>query len=180
MKTTTILAVLLVTAAFAGCTADESTPTPATMTPSPTPAATPTANATPAIPTLTPPTGAPTPGAATSIAIVSFAENATASANTTVCWEIQGLGKVNHVAVHWDNESHPQENATFSMYDQGASYPGNMTSPDPAGYTLPGTFCTDVPVPATGTVYYRAHVIDAAGAPGKVSAERWTNATASA
>jgi hypothetical protein len=34
---------------------------------------------------------------------------------------------------------------------------------------LPGTFCTDVLMPGSGTLYLRAHVIDSTGAPGRLS-----------
>lgn len=91
--------------------------------------------------------------------------------NATVCWRVEGAGNVPHTAVHWDSESHQEDGVIFGDYAAGVVYPDNGTSAAPEGYTLPGTFCGAIPVPATGRLYYRAHVIDTAGAPGRLSDE---------
>lgn len=130
------------------------------------------------------PTGAPAPGVvnprevkieglgpATSVSVTTTATSATAGSATRVCWKVEGTGTVAHTALHSDSLSHPSSTA-FSDYKGAAYYPDNRNGADPQGYELPGTFCANVAMPATGTVYYRAHVIDAAGAPGKLTDEK--------
>ncbi|MHB8632936.1 MAG: hypothetical protein ACYDBQ_03065 [Thermoplasmatota archaeon] len=76
-----------------------------------------------------------------------------------VCWQVTGsTAHVPHVAVHWDIKSHPSS-TNFADYQGGTAYPDNGTSAASAGYTLPGPFCTGVPIPPSGTVYFRAHVL---------------------
>lgn len=101
-------------------------------------------------------------------------EVAPANATVTVCWAAAGAsGTVPHVAVHWDDESHPNATA-FSAYDGGAAYPENATTASAGGYDLANTFCTNLRAPASGALYYRAHVMGGANftSPGALSAER--------
>jgi plastocyanin len=115
-------------------------------------------------------------GTATTVTIDSAPESAGAGSKATVCFTITGAGHVAHVAIHWDNTSHAAEPArTFQTYDLGVSYPNNRTSADPNGYDLRPTgahFCTAATMPGAGSIYVVAHVIDSAGAPGKLSSER--------
>jgi uncharacterized protein (DUF427 family) len=89
---------------------------------------------------------------------------------TPVCFRVEGTGHLPHVAVHWDTASHPNA-TTFADYKGGAVYPGGAAVASPAGYDLPGTFCTTIP-PQTQTIYYRAHALDPTHAPGTLSPER--------
>lgn len=88
----------------------------------------------------------------------------------TVCWEVDGRGTVPHTAAHWDEESHGDD-ATFGDYDGGASYPGNGSAPAPGGYELPATFCTGLPMPTTGNIYWRRHALIPDDQPGTMSEE---------
>ena len=116
------------------------------------------------------------PGIATSLDITKAPTSAAAASKATVCWEVFGAGKVPHTAIHWDNETHATQPArTFQDYNMGASYPGNESSASPAGYELMADgadFCTAATMPASGSIFVVAHVIDSTGAPGRLSAER--------
>lgn len=115
-------------------------------------------------------TGVKGQGSATSVTAAQ--PKAPSGGASEVCWTVSGSGNVAHVAIHWDTESHADAaDRTFAMYDAGAAYPDNTEALKPAGYDLPGTFCADVDVPTTGTLYIVGHVIDKAGAPGKLSSE---------
>lgn len=83
--------------------------------------------------------------------------------NMTICWRITGEGVVPHTAVHTDTASHAGDNS-IAAYPT-AWYPDNATAAAPAGYTLPGTFCTFVKTPnqSPASFYLRAHVLSAAG-----------------
>lgn len=177
-KIATVLAIMLVAASLAGCAADEATPTPTTTTgATPTPTATPSPSPTPVLTTPTVPTVTPNVTAGpTSINITSYEANATAGGNATVCWRVEGTGVVPHTAIHFDNETHADDNVTFADYDGGARYPDNETAQAATGYTLPGDFCTSIPVPATGTVYYRAHVMISPSVSSMLSDEEHTMA----
>jgi hypothetical protein len=98
-------------------------------------------------------------------------EVAPANTNVTACWTVAGsTATVPHTAIHFDTQSHP--NATFSAYTGGAIYPDNRTSAT-GNYTLPGAFCANVKTPASGALYFRAHVLGAEfGNPGNVTEER--------
>ena len=121
-------------------------------------------------------TGSASPGIATSVDLTRAPASAPAGSKATVCWEVFGAGKVPHTAIHWDNESHAAEpGRTFQDYSMGASYPDNGTSASPAGYQLDASgadFCTAATLPAAGSIFVVAHVIDSTGAPGRLSAER--------
>ncbi|MFO1533636.1 MAG: hypothetical protein ABR562_08105 [Thermoplasmatota archaeon] len=123
-----------------------------------------------------PSSAAPTAGLAQAPAIVSIPASAPAGSMATVCWTISGTGTVPHTAIHWDTETHATASPrTFTLYDAGASYPGNQSQANPSGYTLQATgsrFCTAATMPASGSVFVVAHVIDSTGAPGKVSEEK--------
>lgn len=116
------------------------------------------------------------PGVATRVDITRAPTSANAGSMATVCWEVFGTGRVPHTAIHWDNESHAtQAGSTFADYNVGASYPGNQSSASSAGYQLSATgtdFCTAATMPAAGSIFVVAHVIDSTGAPGRLSAER--------
>ncbi|MGQ0536727.1 MAG: hypothetical protein ACT4PT_11735 [Methanobacteriota archaeon] len=118
----------------------------------------------------TPPAG----GTATSITVTAAPSDAQADSRATVCWRIEGSGQVPHTAVHYGDESRPQA-TSFQDYPN-AAYPENRTAADPAGYDLPGTFCTGVPV-GEQDVYLRAHVIDSEGGNGRLSEESRIRAT---
>jgi hypothetical protein len=153
-------------AALAGCaSSNNSGNPPATSTPTETTATTTTPTA-----TTTPTVSTPSAGLATTVTVLSAPVRVAANGNATVCWKVDGTGHVPHTAVHYDTTSHTGATVTFSDYKGGAMYPGNKSAVDPAGYDLPGTFCTNVPV-GTQTVYFRAHVIDSTGAPGRLSDE---------
>jgi hypothetical protein len=157
-----LVLVVTLAAALAGCA---SNPPPAT---SPT-----------TTPVNTTPATTATPGVAATISVASSPSRAPAGGNATVCWQVTGVGHVAHTAVHYDNASHPGS-TNFADYAGGAMYPDNQTSVAASGYDLPGSFCTAIPVPATGIVYYRAHVIDSTGGTGKLSDEKSTRATGTA
>lgn len=157
-----LLAMLLLGGALAGCADnDQGTPTPTptattTATPSPTPTTT-----TSVVPTVTP--TLPTPAgnltnSSSGLFVRSIPTNLTAGQNATICWTVNGTGRIPHTALHFDNESHPNS-TSFQDYDKGAIYPGNATSADPAGYAVPGEFCANLMVPETGSLYFRAHVL---------------------
>lgn len=80
------------------------------------------------------------------------------------CWQVDGDGEIEHVALHWDTESHAGENATFSDYENLA-WPGGEQQ---GNYTLPGEFCATFTMPSSDA-YLRGHaMIDA---PGVLTAE---------
>jgi hypothetical protein len=106
----------------------------------------------------------------TSVAITSSPVRADPGATVTVCWQVDGRGTIPHTAAHWDTQSHGDD-ATFNDYDGGASYPGNGTSPAPGGYELPATFCTGLPMSATGNLYWRGHALIPDDQPGELSDE---------
>jgi len=98
---------------------------------------------------------------APAVSIVSAPNKAAAGSSALVCWRVESVGGATHVphtALHWDTTSHPASTA-FSDYKGGAVYPGNGTAAAAAGYDLPGPFCADAKVPASGTLYLRAHVM---------------------
>ena len=165
-------------AALAGCTGDGDQDGTTTTTTTPTNGTTTTTTTT--IPTVTPPVNGTGKGVAALVTVKALPGRAESGKPLLVCWDVAGTGNVAHTAIHWDNESHANLTARFSDYDQGAVYPGNATQAAPEGYNLPGSFCANVPVPANGSLYLRAHVIDATGAPGKLSDERRVIATANA
>lgn len=100
--------------------------------------------------------------------------NAPGGSNVTVCIRVGGTGRVPHVAVHTDSESHATDlTATFGTYDGPAYYPANQTAVNSSGYDTGGqVHCTNVRVP-TGlgsVVYLRGHAMDAIiGAPGRLT-----------
>ncbi|HUR70108.1 MAG TPA: hypothetical protein VM370_12760 [Candidatus Thermoplasmatota archaeon] len=98
---------------------------------------------------------------------------AAANSNVLVCWRAEGEGKAPHTAIHWDTESHASEaNAAFTAYNGGApSYPDNQTAAAAAGYELPGPFCSNVKMPASGTLYFVAHVLNPAIGRNEISHE---------
>ena len=171
-----LVALVLSAAALAGCTGGNDGTTTTTTTTTPTQ----TSTTTTTVPTVTPPVNGTGKGVAALVTVANPPARGPAGGNALVCWNVTGTGNVAHTAIHWDNESHANLTTKFSDYDQGAVYPGNKTQADAAGYNLPGTFCANVPVPANGTVYYRAHVIDATGAPGRLSDEQKIVATGNA
>jgi hypothetical protein len=167
MRTITILAILMSAAVAAGCAGNNTTTTSTSTT---TTTSTPTTTTTIPPTVTTPNVTAPTLGAVTAIALKGVPANATANTSVTVCWTVNGTGNVKHLAVHFDNASHTASNTTFNDYKGGAAYPNNATALDPAGYNLPGTFCSNVPV--GDGVYLRAHVIDVTGGDGRLSDEK--------
>lgn len=194
MKTPTLLlGLVVVAAAFAGCANEGTTPTPTTTTGTTTPTpttTTPTATTTtPTIPTTVTPV-VPTPvnnttSNATSVIravhLTSVEDWVDTGDAALVCWRVEGSGKIPHTAVHYDNASH--DTSLFSDYKLGAMYPENRTTPDPAGYALPGTFCTNVPTDAVTSgagndtasavvIFLRAHALAPPALPGNLSSER--------
>lgn len=85
-------------------------------------------------------------------------EVARAGGNVTVCWTTPGrTGTVAHTAIHFDNASRPG-NVTFSAYKGGAAYPDNGPATG-VNHTLPGPFCADLTMPASGALWFRAHAV---------------------
>lgn len=82
---------------------------------------------------------------------------AAASSMVNVCWRSEGSGNVAHTALHWDTTSHPDATA-FGDYAGGAVYPNNGPATG-VTHTLPGEFCADLPMPASGSIYFRPHTI---------------------
>lgn len=77
------------------------------------------------------------------------------------CWELPGVtGTSTHTALHFGNESRP--NGTFSDYPD-AAYPNNGPATTAGSFALPGPFCANVTMPASGTLFIRAHAITANG-----------------
>lgn len=110
------------------------------------------------------------PGTAVIAAVTMGSHNQTAAANSTVtvCWRVTGTGNVPHTALHTDTTRHTTA-TSFSDYRGSTYYPNNRTSPDGAGYALPGDFCTGVAMPANGTLYFRGHAMT--NPPGVMSTE---------
>lgn len=159
---------LLAGAALAGCTTGEEGDTGATTTTTTTTTSTPPTQTT----TTTPPTTLPTPNVTTSLArvvVLSAPDRMAAAGDADVCARVEGTGKVPHVAIHWDTESHPNA-SSFTDYKGGATYPGGASAPDPLGYQLPGVFCFKVPVGAND-VHFRAHALAPPNLPGTLSIE---------
>ena len=95
---------------------------------------------------------------------------AAAGSKVDVCWRVEGSGVSPHVAVHWDTQSHPSA-TSFQEYAGGAAYAGNGTAAA-ASQTLPGPFCTQLTMPSSGTLYFRAHgVYPGVGLPGELGDE---------
>lgn len=73
------------------------------------------------------------------------------------CWETPGLtGIAQHTAIHYGTESKP--NGTFSDYPS-AVYPDNGPATTTGSFALPGPFCANITMPASGTLYLRAHAL---------------------
>lgn len=98
----------------------------------------------------------------------------TAAAQSTVlvCWRAEGVGSIPHTAIHWDNVSHMgQTGVAFSSYKGGALYPANATAAASGGYTLPGPWCTNVEMPASGSIFFVTHALDQASGRNEISHE---------
>lgn len=173
MRSGTLLLVsLLVASALAGCASNDgttTTTTPATTSSTPvssTPTSTTPTSTTPATPTPTTP--AATTATIGSVVVLSAPDRVPANSQADVCFRVEGAGEIPHVAVHYDNASHP--NATsFTEYAGGAAYPGGAGSSPKA--QLPAVECVKVPV-GTSTVYYRAHALNPPNLPGTLSVEK--------
>lgn len=73
------------------------------------------------------------------------------------CWELPGVTATSqHTAIHYGQTSHP--NGTFSDYPE-AVYPNNGPATTSGSFALPGPFCGNVTMPASGTLYLRAHAL---------------------
>lgn len=92
------------------------------------------------------------------ITFMNFREIFPANFTNNICWSVSGFnGTSTHTAIHYDNASHP--NATsFGEYALGASYPGNFTAAN-VSVTVPGEFCANVVMPASGALWMRAHIV---------------------
>jgi hypothetical protein len=98
-------------------------------------------------------------------------EKAAANSDVLVCWRAEGADVVPHTAVHWDNVSHANDTGvTFASYHGGAAYPDNQTAQS-GHYQLPGPFCTNLKMPASGTVFFVAHVLNPATGRNEISRE---------
>lgn len=86
---------------------------------------------------------------------------ATAGSAVNVCWRVEGNGNTTHTAIHWDTASHPNA-VNFTDYAGGAEYPNNG-APTSGPWDLPGPFCANLTMPASGTIYFRPHIIFAPG-----------------
>lgn len=99
--------------------------------------------------------------------------SAAAGSSVTVCWSVEGSGRVPETSIRTDRASHAGPDATAASYAGGAYYPSSTAAPDPSGYMLPNTFCTNVQVPGTPgeAIYLRPHILDRDGPPGKLGPE---------
>lgn len=99
--------------------------------------------------------------------------NARAGSQVLACWQVRGTGMSPHTAIHTDTATHALEpQATFQTYAGPAYYPDNMTAANATGYRLPGTFCTNVVMPAAGmTLYMRLHALDSTPGTGRLSVD---------
>ena len=85
----------------------------------------------------------------------------TANQTWNFCWELPGSSEtVTHTALHFDTTSHPNA-TTFSDYPD-AVYPNNGAASG-VSHTMPGPFCANITMPASGTLFIRAHAILAGG-----------------
>lgn len=84
-------------------------------------------------------------------------ESAAAGSTVEVCWRAEGSGSSGHTAIHWDIASHPTS-TSFQDYPN-AVYPDNGPATTSGSFALPGPFCADLTMPASGTLYFRPHVI---------------------
>jgi hypothetical protein len=149
MKRSILVALVVVAVALAGCTAKKDTSTTTTATTA----------------------GGVGQGTVTGVTIEA-PTNVMAGQRAVVCWNVAGSGNVGHNSIHWDTTSHANETSpTSDRYKAGTIYPGNQSTADPAGYNLPGRFCSGVTEPVTGTYYVVGHAIDKTGSPGKISTE---------
>lgn len=83
--------------------------------------------------------------------------SAVAGARQQVCWDVAGTGKAARTGLVTDSVS--RANATnLSAYLGATLFPGSATTPAAAGYALPGGFCAEVTLPATGSLFLRAFV----------------------
>ncbi|HET6405196.1 MAG TPA: hypothetical protein VFH78_11150 [Candidatus Thermoplasmatota archaeon] len=82
----------------------------------------------------------------------------TAGQSWTFCWELPGSsGTSTHTALHYDTTSHP--NATGIADYPEAVYPDNGPATMEGSFALPGPFCANITMPASGTLFLRAHAI---------------------
>ena len=85
-------------------------------------------------------------GGITGITLTSYPASVTAGNTATVCYTVQGLGQITHTHVHWGTAT--------------GSYPYGTTA---QGGNAPQSFCSTLTAPSSpGTVYFKAHAIDAA------------------
>jgi hypothetical protein len=100
----------------------------------------------------------------------STPDSAAAGTRVPVCWTVTGTGKVAHTAIHTDTATHRTSN-NFEDYKGNTSYPNDTPVADPNGYSIPGTFCANVTMPSSGTLYLRAHAMLPPPPPGMLSAQ---------
>jgi hypothetical protein len=97
------------------------------------------------------------PSTALAVTLRDGPSSAAAGSNVTLCWDVQGTaGSIPRTALRTDTTSH-QSSAAYTDYQGTAYFPANRTTEDPAGYAIPGTFCTAVQMPMSGTLYVRGH-----------------------
>ncbi len=99
------------------------------------------------------PQPAPVPAPTLSINIEVAPTSATAGERLTFSWEVKGLGKIAHTAVHWDTK--PGNPADFKSYAKATP---DFASLNPA-QDAPKKFTVTVDAPASGIIYYVVHAI---------------------
>src|SRR5205823_2452156 len=123
------------------------------------------------IPTVTTPTVLPGGAAISKVFVLSAPDRVAPGSQANVCWRVEGSGKIPHTAIHFDAASHPNSTA-FADYVGGAGYPGDGTTPAAAGYVTPGPFCSNLKMPASGAIYFRAHELVPGSSINNLSAEK--------
>lgn len=99
------------------------------------------------------PAPAPVPAPALSISVEVAPTSATPGQKLTFTWEVKGLGKIAHTAVHWDTK--PGNPADFKSYAKATP---DFASLNPA-QDAPKKYTVTVDAPTSGIIYYVVHAI---------------------
>ncbi|MBI2126503.1 MAG: hypothetical protein HYU02_04220 [Thaumarchaeota archaeon] len=100
-----------------------------------------------------PPQQVQQPAPALSISVAAAPTSATPGEKMTFTWEVKGLGKIVHTAVHWDTK--PGNPADFKSYAKATP---DFASLNPA-QDAPKKFTVTVDAPTSGVIYYVVHAI---------------------
>ena len=99
------------------------------------------------------PLPAPAPAPALSISVEVAPTSATPGQKLTFTWEVKGLGKIAHTAVHWDTK--PGNPADFKSYAKASPDFASLTPAQDA----PKKYTVTVDAPTSGIIYYVVHAI---------------------